>query len=204
MNKDKAKVKKSTTKSAFKLAGFTVVMFGFGFGLVPLYDVICDVTGLNGKTGRIAEAQVEAQAKAQAGASATPTAATAGDLDEQRLVTVEFVANLNQSMNWAFAPQTKVLEVELGEVYEVNYVAKNLDALHVVGRAVPSVAPTAAARFFNKTECFCFVKQELEPGEERLMPLRFVVSPELPEHVKTISLAYTFFDVTDEPEPNRT
>ena len=193
-------MKKSTTKSAFKLAGFTVVMFGFGFGLVPLYDVICDVTGLNGKTGRIAEAQVKAQVEALA----TPAAAAAGELDEQRLVTVEFVANLNQSMNWAFAPQTKVLEVKLGEVYEVNYVAKNLEALHVVGRAVPSVAPTAAARFFNKTECFCFVKQELEPGEERLMPLRFVVSPELPEHVRTISLAYTFFDVTDEPEPNRT
>ncbi len=189
-------MKKSTTKSALKLAVFTVTMFGFGFGLVPLYDVICDVTGLNGKTGRIAEAQ----AASQAGAAA----AGARGLDEQRSVTVEFVANLNQSMNWKFTPQTRMLEVKPGEIYEVNYVAKNLDALHVVGQAVPSVAPTVAARFFNKTECFCFTKQELEPGEERLMPLRFVVSPELPEHVRTISLAYTFFDVTDKPEPNRT
>lgn len=187
------KMKKSTTKSALKLAVFTVAMFGFGFGLVPLYDVICDVTGLNGKTGRVAEAQAGVDSAAEARAAV-----------ERRSVTVEFVANLNRSMNWEFTPQTRALEVKPGEVYEVNYVAKNLNPLRVVGRAVPSVAPTAAARFFNKTECFCFTEQALESGEERLMPLRFVVSPELPERVTTISLAYTFFDVTGESGEDRT
>ena len=178
---------KSTRKLAIKLVSVTLVMFMFGFGLVPLYDVICDVTGLNGKTGTISEAQVKKQ-----------------QVDPSRQITVEFIANLNQSMNWDFKPVIAQLEVNPGEIYEVNYLARNRNAKITAGHAVPSTAPLEAARFFNKIECFCFTRQVLEPGEERLMPARFVVDPDLPEHINTISLSYTFFDVTDKPPADRT
>ena len=171
---------------ALKLAVVAVVMFGFGFGLVPLYEVICNVTGLNGKTGSISE-----------------TEAGTRETDESRLVTVEFISSVNRAMNWEFSPATGKLAIRPGGVYEVNYFVKNLNAVRTVGQAVPSVAPTAAAPFFDKVECFCFSKQALEPGEERLMPVRFVVDAGLPEHVTTISLAYTFFDVTDNFRQNR-
>ncbi len=180
-------MRKSTDRLALKLAVFAVAMLGFGFGLVPLYDVICDITGLNGKTGSITESRAGARV-----------------VDESRAVTVEFVAGLNQSMNWRFAPTTKQLQVKPGEIHEVSYLVKNRNAFRTVGQAVPSVAPAAAAPFFDKIECFCFSEQALEPGEERLMPVRFVVAAELPEHVTTVSLAYTFFDITDKPESGRT
>ena len=177
---------KSTNKLALKLAAFTLAMFGFGFALVPLYNVICNITGLNGKTGSITEAQAESH-----------------DVDDLRLITVEFLANLNQSMNWTFAPEIKTLEVNPGKTYEVSYFAKNHNTTYTVGQAVPSVAPNTAAPFFNKIECFCFSKQMFEPSEEKQMSLRFVVDTELPEHIKTISLAYTFFDVTKTHKPKK-
>ena len=179
--------KKKSNGVALKLAIFALAMFGFGFGLVPLYDVLCDITGLNGKTGSIAESQ-----------------ARAGRIDEQRLVTVEFVANLNQSMNWSFTPTVRKLLVKPGEVYEVDYVAANHNSSATVGQAVPSVAPAAAAAFFNKVECFCFSRQRFDPGEQRALSVRFVVDANLPRHIDTVSLAYTFFDITDKTEQSKT
>ncbi len=176
----------ASNKLALKLAAVAVAMFGFGFGLVPLYEVICDITGLNGKTGSVTESRAGARG-----------------VDESRLITVEFIAGLNRAMNWEFTPVIKQLEIRPGKIYEIDYFVKNRNAARTVGQAVPSVAPAAAAPFFNKIECFCFSRQALEPGEERLMPVRFVVDAELPEHVKTVSLAYTFFDVTDTAEANR-
>ena len=170
-----------------KLAVFAAAMFAFGFALVPLYDVICDVTGLNGKPGAISE---------------TLAGSRAGATDKPRVVTVQFVAGVNRSMNWEFRPETKKLEIRPGGIYEVNYVVRNLNAARTVGQAVPSVAPATAAAHFNKIECFCFSKQAFEPGEERLLPVRFAVDAKLPEHVTTISLAYTFFDVTDKSDPD--
>ena len=172
---------------AVKLTLFAAAMFAFGFALVPLYDVICDVTGLNGKPGAISETAAESRAH------------TAGD---SRLVTVEFIAGVNRSMNWKFRPVTRNMEIRPGGIYEVNYVVKNLNPVRTVGQAVPSVAPAAAAAHFNKIECFCFSKQAFGPGEERLLPVRFAVDARLPEHVTTISLAYTFFDVTETAPDN--
>ena len=186
------KTQRSSGKLALKLAAVTVVMFAFGFGLVPLYDVICDVTGLNGKTGRITQAQLEARAVDERNS------------DKQRVVTVEFVAGLNRSMNWEFEPVTKKLEVHPGKAYTVNYLVRNHNTVRTVGQAVPSVAPTEAARFFNKIECFCFSEQALEANEQQLMPVRFVVDNELPPHIETVSLAYTFFDITDKTRPEET
>lgn len=164
---------------ALKLAGVTVGMFAFGFAMVPIYDVFCEITGLNGKTGRAEVAQ----------AAAMP-------VDESRTVTVEFLASLNQSMNWGFTPAVASTTVHPGEMRTVHYRVNNRHDRAVAGQAVPSVTPGEAAAYFKKVECFCFSRQELGAGEAREMPVRFVVSPDLPDHIHTISLSYTFFDVT--------
>jgi len=154
----------------------TVAMFGFGFALVPLYDVFCDITGINGKTGRI-----EAEA------------ALSQRVDRERTVTVEFLSSVRSDLAWDFKPAVKRVKVHPGEVTEVHYVARNRTGETVAGQAVPSLAPGLAAKYFNKTECFCFTRQTLGPNEEKLMPLRFVVDPGLPEEIGTVSLSYTFF-----------
>ncbi len=151
-------------------------MFGFGFALVPLYDVFCELTGLNGKTGVV-------QASALDGA-----------LDDSRLVTVEFTASVNSRLPWEFAPVNFRMKVHPGKVYEASFIAKNLGAVTKVGQAVPSVAPATASRYFDKTECFCFTEQRFESGEERELPLRFVVDTDLPSEIKTVTLTYTFFE----------
>jgi len=153
-----------------------VAMFGFGFALVPLYNVFCDITGINGKTGRI-----EAEA------------ALSQRVDMERTVTVEFLSSVHGDLDWDFKPVVRRVKVHPGEVTEVHYMARNRIGETVTGQAVPSLAPGLAAKYFNKTECFCFTRQTLGPNEEKLMPLRFVVDPELPEDVGTVSLSYTFF-----------
>lgn len=153
-----------------------VLMFGFGFALVPLYDVFCDITGLNGKTGRIELEDALSQT-----------------VDEDRLVTVEFLGVVHSDLPWDFKPMVRKIRVHPGEVTEVNYYATNKADNAVTGQAVPSVAPGKAAKYFSKTECFCFTRQLLEPGEGKEMPLRFVVDPALPDNVRTVSLSYTFF-----------
>jgi cytochrome c oxidase assembly protein subunit 11 len=153
-----------------------IAMFGFGFALVPLYDVFCDITGINGKTGRIAA-----------------EAALSQHVDTDRTVTVEFLSSVHSDLAWDFKPAVRRVKVHPGEVTEVHYLARNRTGEMVSGQAVPSLAPGVAAKYFNKTECFCFTRQTLGPNEEKLMPLRFVVDPELPEDVGTVSLSYTFF-----------
>ncbi|MCB1874398.1 MAG: cytochrome c oxidase assembly protein [Chromatiales bacterium] len=162
-----------------KMLLIVVGMFGFGFAMVPIYDVICEVTGLNGKTGRAAEAALTYQE------------------DPNRTLRVEFVSTLNASMPLEFHPVVKTMEIHPGKVYETAYSATNNAGRELVGQAVPSVVPGAAASYFQKTECFCFTRQEFKEGETREMPLRFVVDPALPKHIKTLTLSYTFFDITD-------
>ncbi len=150
-------------------------MFGFGFAMVPLYDVFCDITGINGKTNDQAVQAVSRQ------------------IDESRNIEVEFIASLNADMPWAFYPLQKKVTVHPGQPMRINYVAKNLTDKAIIGHAVPSVAPGRAATYFEKTECFCFTEQKLEAGEEKEMPVIFVVDPELPEDVNQLALSYTFF-----------
>lgn len=168
---------RANRRTVSRLLLATVVMFGFGYALVPLYDVFCDITGLNGKTGRL---------------SATEAAATR--VDETRLVTVEFVTSVNAGMPWEFRPLVNKVAVHPGAETVVEFEAINVAQYPVTGNAVPSVAPSAAARYFNKTECFCFTQQSLSPGEAKTMPVRFVVDPKLPDHVTVVTLAYTFFE----------
>jgi cytochrome c oxidase assembly protein subunit 11 len=156
-----------------------VAMFGFGFALVPLYNVLCDITGLNGKTSNQAVASVS------------------GPVDTTRTVTVEFLASVNQTAPWEFKPQTAKIKVHPGEFYRVNYFAKNLTDQPLVGQAVPSVAPGLAAQHFQKIECFCFSKQAFEPGEGRDMPVIFRLDPDLAPDISTVTLSYTFFKLED-------
>jgi cytochrome c oxidase assembly protein subunit 11 len=153
-----------------------VAMFGFGFAMVPLYNVFCDITGLNGKvSGRAAVVQ-----------------AVQPELD--RTVMVEFVASLNEGMPWEFHPEVARMEVHPGKMYRTNFYARNRTNQDMVGQAIPSVTPGVAAQHFKKTECFCFTEQQFAAGEGRDMPLLFMVDPELPEDVQVVTLSYTFFD----------
>jgi len=168
--------KQANQRVVKRLGIAAVLMFGFGFAMVPLYDVFCDITGINGKTGRIELEDALSQ-----------------QVDEDRLVTVEFLATVHSDLPWEFRPVVKRIKVHPGEVTEVNYFASNQTENLVAGQAVPSVAPGLAAKYFNKTECFCFTRQTLGPGESREIALRFVVDPELPVEVRTVSLSYTFY-----------
>jgi cytochrome c oxidase assembly protein subunit 11 len=150
-------------------------MFGFGFAMVPLYNVFCDLTGLNGKVGGRVEA-------------------VAVEADLTRTVMVEFVANLNQTMPWEFRPEVSRMEVHPGKVYRTNFYAQNRTDRLMVGQAIPSVSPGVAAQHFKKTECFCFTEQQFAAGEGRDMPVMFMVDPELPDDVEVVTLSYTFFD----------
>jgi cytochrome c oxidase assembly protein subunit 11 len=163
-----------------KLAIVATLMFGFGFALVPLYDVLCKVTGLNGKTGRVELEQ-----------------SLTSRVDTDRLVTVEFLGTVNSDLPWEFRPLVRRVKVHPGEVTEVHYMARNKAGQAITGQAIPSLAPGVAAKYFNKTECFCFTQQTLKGEEQKEMPIRFVVDPDLPEDVRTVSLSYTFFKAQD-------
>jgi cytochrome c oxidase assembly protein subunit 11 len=163
-----------------KLVLLTVGMFGFAFALVPLYNLLCDITGLGGRTG----GQYEYVAADMA-------------VDKDRLVKVNFITNTNGGMPWSFGSEKGGMRVHPGEPHTVNFYVKNPTNRIMVGQAVPSVVPVRAADMFHKTECFCFEQQVLMPGEEMEMPMRFIVGPELAPNVASISLSYTLFDVTD-------
>ncbi len=156
-----------------------VLMFGFGYLMVPIYNAFCEMTGLNGKTGTLSQDQVVQM-----------------EVDNVRLVKVEFTGSLNQQAPWEFKPEETSMMVHPGQQYQASYVATNQLDRPVVGQAVPSVSPGRAASHFKKTECFCFVQQAFEAGETRHMPLVFVVDAALPDNVDTVTLSYTFFDVT--------
>jgi cytochrome c oxidase assembly protein subunit 11 len=153
----------------------TVAMFGFGFLLVPLYDVFCAITGFGGRTNT--EAAVVAEAP-----------------DMTREIRIEFVTTVNSYAQFEFAADADSMVVNPGKMYYATFTAKNLANEHKIAQAVPSVAPTSAAEYFTKIECFCFTSQEFVANEERAMPLQFIVDPDLPDYVDTITLQYTFFD----------
>ena len=159
-----------------KLAGVSLLAFGFAFSLVPLYRIACEkVFGI-----RLAQTASDAQA-------ATPAPG------QERWVTVQFDGGVNSKLPWQFEPEQLTMRVQPGKQYEALYFARNTSDRAIVGSAVPSVAPARASGFFSKTECFCFTAQTLAAGESRDMPVRFIVDPALPAGVKTITLSYTFF-----------
>ena len=158
-----------------RLLILAVVMFGFGFALVPLYDVFCEITGFGGRTN--AEAAVVEEAP---------------DLDRE--IRIEFMTTVNAYAPFEFAADADSMTVHPGKMYYATFTATNLSESHKVAQAVPSVAPVAAAEHFVKIECFCFNNQEFAANEAKAMPLQFIVDPDLPDYVDTITLQYTFFD----------
>ncbi|MAT64518.1 MAG: cytochrome c oxidase assembly protein [Gammaproteobacteria bacterium] len=167
----------ATRRTLRRMLFVTVGMFGFGFAMVPFYNVFCDITGLNGKT-----------------ASGPAQALEESPVDSDRTVTVEFIANLNQGMPWEFRPEVNKMEVQPGKAYTVRFYAHNNSGREVVAHAVPSVTPGLAAKHFHKTECFCFTEQKFGADEGRWMPVRFMVDPELSDKHNELTLSYTFFD----------
>lgn len=165
-------------RTAARIALIACVMFGFGYALVPLYNLACRTIGLNGKTGQLS---------AQAASDTT--------VDLKRRITVEFTGNATSGLPWEFRPLTKQIDVHPGETVSVNYYVRNATSEALTGQAVPSVAPSQAAPYFKKIECFCFTQQHLKPGEVREMPVRFTVMPDISPDVATITLSYAFFNV---------
>ena len=157
------------------LAG-VVGMFAFGFALVPLYEVFCEITGINGKTGGRYESTEVAE------------------VDRNRTVTVQFVAQNGPDMPWVFHPETSGVKVHPGEPVTVHFRAENPTAQTMTGQAVPSLAPSEGTLYFHKTECFCFYQQELRAGEGIDMPLVFIVDADLPADIHKLTLSYTLYD----------
>jgi cytochrome c oxidase assembly protein subunit 11 len=168
-----------TIDTAVKLVGVSVVMFAFVFVvMVPLYNVLCDALGINGKTSGQAYTAVQAR------------------VDESRTVTIQFVATNNEGMPWEFGPTTTSMKVHPGAVNDTVFYARNPLPNAMVAQAIPSISPSRAAEYFHKTECFCFNRQPLDGESSAELPLQFIVDQDLPPDIRTITLSYTIFDVT--------
>ncbi|MEO6263553.1 MAG: cytochrome c oxidase assembly protein [Luteimonas sp.] len=162
-------------RGLIKMVGVALTAFAFSFALVPLYRIACEkVFGV-----RLEKGPVDASAKSSG--------------NDARWVTVQFDGGVNSKLPWAFHPEQLTLRVHPGRQYEAKYFARNTSTRAIVGNAVPSIAPARASGYFSKTECFCFTAQTLAAGESRDMPVRFIVDPDLPADVHTITLSYTFY-----------
>jgi cytochrome c oxidase assembly protein subunit 11 len=173
---DQEKRAADNKRLAWKLMWVVAGAVLFAFALVPLYNVFCDLTGLNGKTEGL-PAVVQKTMK----------------VDESRWVTVEFTSSVMPGLAWNFHPTQTSMKVRPGQIMLATFEAKNMTNETVVGQAIPSVSPSQATFHFKKIECFCFERQELKAGESKEMPLRFYVSPDLPKDIRTVTLSYAFF-----------
>jgi cytochrome c oxidase assembly protein subunit 11 len=164
-----------------KLLVVTLLMFGFGYALVPIYRAVCSALGINVLS--LSELQTGA------GAAALPN----GQVDASRTVTIEFDANVRGP--WDFKPTQSSIDVHPGQVATVMYEFRNRQNRTMAAQAIPSYAPNVAMSHFTKLECFCFTEHVLKPGESKRWPVVFVVDSKLPKDVRTITLSYTFFEV---------
>ena len=162
------------------LAALAVGMFGFAFALVPLYDIFCEITGLNGKTSAQAVLLDEIEAV---------------EIPVDRAVTIDFLARVARGMPWEFRRPENKLVVRPGEMNTATFFVRNRSHKTVTGQAVPSVSPGQAAQYLKKIECFCFEQQELPPGGEMEMGVSFVVDADLPADINELTLSYTMFRV---------
>lgn len=156
----------------------SAAMFLFGWACVPIYRIACE----HGYIGRVENTPDSARKIG----GFTP--------DESRWVTVQFVSNVNSALKWQFAPELERVKVHPGVLSEAWFDATNQAPNAIVGNAVPSIAPNKASIYFNKTECFCFTEQVLKSGEMRRMPVKFIVDPQLPADINTLTLSYTFYN----------
>ena len=158
-----------------KLVAGAVLMFGFSFALVPIYDLMCDALGI----GKVRMAEV-----AQSSVTIAP-----------HTLTIEFVTTHTEQLYWGFYPLVKSLEVSTSETYRVNFVAKNNTEKTMTVQAIPSVSPVQGTQYLVKTQCFCFEQQTLEPGESVKMPVVFLIDSALPEKYSTLTLGYSLFEL---------
>ena len=163
-------------KLTLKLSAFALGAFAFGFALVPLYDVLCDITGF-GNQKALAEQRLSVE-----------------NPDDSRTITVDFMAELPSVGNWEFRPTVASMQIHPGRLYKTEFFAHNLTGHETLAQAVPNITPGKAAGYFRKTECFCFTPQHFAVGEQRPMTVRFVVDPAIPRSVDRIMLSYTFYD----------
>lgn len=175
-----------------KLLAIVVLAFAFGFALVPLYDVFCLATGLNGKTAAAPTIGVGGLSAAPSGTASAPAHSR---IDSSRIVTVEFTGTVMPGLPWEMLPLTNRLDLHPGELHQARFRVHNRSDQTIVGQAIPSVSPGLAAQHFEKLDCFCFAQQTLAPGETRELPLTFVVKPQIDQDIRTITLAYAFFIV---------
>ena len=175
---DPAQWRRENRRLTGKLWLFVAGSFAFGFALVPLYRVLCQVTGF-GDQKLLSEAVPAAQI---------------GTTDTARVVTVEFMGNLPTVGNWEFHPSQQSLRVHPGQLYEATFIARNLTGHDTVAQAVPNIAPGEAAAWFHKTQCFCFSPQAFKQGQERVLPVRFFLDRALPINIDRVTLSYTFYD----------
>jgi len=166
--------KSSTRKLVARLVVMAVAMFGFGYLMVPLYGVLCDLTGLGGRSVQISENADGVQFS-------------------NREVQIRFLATTHSDLPWMFQPLEKTSTVKLGELSETKYLAMNPTDQSIIGHATYNVVPPEASLYFVKTECFCFTEQLLASNESREMPVYFFVQPDLPESIREITLSYTFY-----------
>jgi cytochrome c oxidase assembly protein subunit 11 len=170
--------KRANRKLIRGLLIMTACSFAFGWALVPLYDVFCRAIGIG-------------NAEAKDGPAVAREA-----IDPNREVTIEFIASPKSVGSYEFRPKVASMRVHPGKLYDTEFYAKNLTSVASVAQAVPSISPSGTARYFHKTECFCFTPQKFGVGEGRDMPVRFIVDPQLPANVDRLTLAYAFYDTT--------
>ena len=165
-----------------KLVVVAAGMFAFGFALVPIYKKICETAGIYNL--------------------GSPDAVRGTQVDESRLLTIEFDAN-TRGLPWEFRPLQKTIQAHPGQMVQVVFEVRNLTSAEMLGQAIPSYGPEVAARDLKKFECFCFQRQELKPNETRQMPVQFVVDPQLPRDVNVITMSYTFFELPGGKAPDQ-
>ena len=172
--------KDPVTDTTLKLILLTLVMgASVFFVMIPLYNVLCDALGINGKTSSSAYTAAPAQ------------------IDTSRNIKIQFITQNNENMPWEFDPAVTTITVYPGALNDTYFVAENKTENHMIGQAVPSVSPSRAAEYFHKTECFCFESQPLDANQVVQMPLRFIIDQDLPKDIKTVTLSYTLFDITN-------
>ncbi|WP_412971637.1 cytochrome c oxidase assembly protein [Glaciecola sp. MF2-115] len=181
--KTRAEIAAENAKTVKKLVFVVVAMLGFSFALVPLYDVFCDLTGINGKPSNQAAVYESVV------------------IDESRTIKIEFITRTHSGMPWEFKAQTAEVRLHPGEMGEVEFYVRNPTERDIIAQAIPSISPGTAALYVNKTECFCFKHQPLKAGEEAIMPMKFYVDPQLPKDISVFTLQYTLYDITANVQP---
>jgi cytochrome c oxidase assembly protein subunit 11 len=169
-------LQKANQSLTLKLLGIALGSFGFGFALVPLYNVICGVTGVGDQSLLLKKVKA------------------IENIDPTRTITIEFLGNVASNGEWDFRPVARTIDVHPGKLYSAEFFAHNLTGRDTTAQAIPNIAPSKVAPYFHKTECFCFSPQHFTVNEQRNMPVRFIIDPAIPKYVDRITLAYTFYD----------